>query len=831
MKIHCAFCGKPFEKDSFESGGMVECPHCGESFDLANRQTLGYDEETGPDPESLTGKHIGGIRIVREIGRGGMGIVFEGVQESLGRKVAVKVLYKKTCKEPHFVARFEREAESLARLSHPNIINILDRGCEGDVYYFVMEFVDGVSLRTLMDEGPIESKEALAVIPPLCEALEYAHAEGVIHRDIKPENILIDKQGRVKVADFGLSRIVAGGGKEQRITRSNMIMGTPDYMAPEQRLDSKGVDHRADIYALGVILYEMLTGELPVGHFPPPSYRKELRIDVRLDDVVLKVLDKDPERRYQKASDIATDLQRISQKEQAAREDVHAYAPPPPSGTPAKEAAGSRSLLVILEDGWESWVLILVIIFTIIDFFPNVLLLVGWFALYKNMRRRRLERARAKKRNVSGEPASSPTPPEPPRPPASPGPSPSAPEAPAPPAPPAKAAGSAREAASERGPARRTSFLAILSALYAVAMVLAIPVLAPFWEMIEEQYASLTPDKMRMILSVSALGAILPLAGFLVAIIARTRIKVHDHLGGAFLAMIGIAGPIILLGVGARQWADAHAIYRRWADLETKIRQGDPEAVEQLREFVLEPRSRTNALRIAGHLDPEKGRAFFQWADSLGSEWSRPALIAWAEAYADDPASRDHLLGRARDLLDRDDIPSRILAVELLANLPGKDALDLLSRAGEDADAGVREEAAEAAKTWRKSWVASLAQALASDPVRDVAEEGLEALEALQGALPREEYVSRLLHVLKSSPHSDVKRKACQALRRMARGAPWPGEAIEVLETAAASGDRALAQEASETLERIRSIARSRPGRDGRRKIAKSAHETRPAKD
>ncbi|MHC4779426.1 MAG: serine/threonine protein kinase, partial [Planctomycetota bacterium] len=390
MQIHCAFCGKPFEGENIPEGGGVECPHCNRRFDLATRETLAYKELKGVDPRALSGKKLAGYRIGSEIGQGGMGIVYEGVQESLERKVAIKVLFSESCKDPQFVARFEREAESLARLSHPNIINILDRGCEGGVYYFVMEYVDGISLRELMNQGPLNPAEAMTIIPVICTALEYAHAEGIIHRDIKPENILIDKQGRVKIADFGLSRIVRGEEKVDRITQSKMVMGTPDYMAPEQRADSKGVDHRADIFSLGVIFYEMLTGELPMGHFPPPSER-DIRIDVRLDEIVLKVLQKDPEKRYQRASDIATDIHTLSPSPEGARE-AHAGPSPRIHHVPPSKPKRPRTFMEILEDGWESWVLVIAVILTVVNFFPNVLFLVGWFALYKPMRQRRLAR-------------------------------------------------------------------------------------------------------------------------------------------------------------------------------------------------------------------------------------------------------------------------------------------------------------------------------------------------------------------------------------------------------------------------------------------------------
>ena len=151
----------------------------------------------------------------------------------------------------------------------------------------------------LLHDRRLEPAEALDIIGQICDALQYAHEEGVVHRDIKPENILLDRKGRLKIADFGLAKIT-GADQATNLTMTNMVMGTPHYMAPEQIENPKSVDHRADIYSMGVVFYEMLTGELPIGRFEVPS--KKVQIDVRLDEVVLKTLEKAPERRYQKAS-------------------------------------------------------------------------------------------------------------------------------------------------------------------------------------------------------------------------------------------------------------------------------------------------------------------------------------------------------------------------------------------------------------------------------------------------------------------------------------------------------------------------------------------------
>ena len=173
-----------------------------------------------------------------------------------------------------------------------------------------MEFVDGLTLRQLLDAGKLAPREALAIVPQICEALQYAHDKGLVHRDIKPENILMDRSGQVKIADFGLAKLVGREAKDFSLTGAGQVMGTPHYMAPEQIEHPQDVDHRADIYSLGVVFYQMLTGELPIGRFAPPS--QKVQIDVRLDEVVLRALEKEPELRYQQASEVKTQVETIA---------------------------------------------------------------------------------------------------------------------------------------------------------------------------------------------------------------------------------------------------------------------------------------------------------------------------------------------------------------------------------------------------------------------------------------------------------------------------------------------------------------------------------------
>jgi tRNA A-37 threonylcarbamoyl transferase component Bud32 len=272
-----------------------------------------------PDPADLQ-RHFPQLDIQELLGRGGMGAVYKARQVQLGREVAVKILPPEVARDPAFAERFAREARALSQLHHQNIVSVYDFGRSGDLYYFIMEYVEGASLRELIRDGKLSPQQALGIVPQVCEALQFAHDEGVVHRDIKPENILVDGRGRVKIADFGLAKLVGERAEDISLTRTHQSMGTLHYMAPEQMRGAASVDHRADIYSLGVVLYEMLTGELPVGRFEVPS--KKVHVDLRLDEVVLRTLDSRPERRYQHASDLKTEIESICGISPLARRQI-----------------------------------------------------------------------------------------------------------------------------------------------------------------------------------------------------------------------------------------------------------------------------------------------------------------------------------------------------------------------------------------------------------------------------------------------------------------------------------------------------------------------------
>ena len=240
-----------------------------------------------------------------------MGAVYKARQPQLDRFVALKILSHDLAGDPAFVERFNREARVLARLSHPNIVGIHDFGTAGPYCYLLMEYVDGVNLRQAMRAGRFTPTEALAMVQHLCSALKFAHEEGILHRDIKPENILIDSKGRVKIADFGIAKLVGEDRQHDvTLTLQGSVLGSPHYMAPEQIETPGDVDQRADIYSLGVVLYEMLTGELPIGRFALPS--EKAAMDARIDDIVMRTLEKEREARYQSAGEVGTEVEAVT---------------------------------------------------------------------------------------------------------------------------------------------------------------------------------------------------------------------------------------------------------------------------------------------------------------------------------------------------------------------------------------------------------------------------------------------------------------------------------------------------------------------------------------
>jgi len=275
-----------------------------------SQSTTGWEP---PSPESLQ-EMLPQFSIDSILGRGGMGAVYRGRQINLDREVAIKLLPEQLTDddEMNFAARFLQEARAMARLDHPAIISVYDFGeTSGGQLYFVMEFVDGMDIHQYLalHEGRIPPESALSITAHVLDALDYAHREGIVHRDIKPANIMLDLNGRVKIADFGLAKSLSADSDESMpaLTMTNVAVGTPDFVAPEA-LESDAVpDHRADLYAVGVMLYQMLTGKLPRGQFKMPS-EIFADIDPRFDELVCQAMQADPEDRYRSAVAMRSDL-------------------------------------------------------------------------------------------------------------------------------------------------------------------------------------------------------------------------------------------------------------------------------------------------------------------------------------------------------------------------------------------------------------------------------------------------------------------------------------------------------------------------------------------
>jgi len=327
----CPQCSAPLAADAPQ--GL--CPHCLAKVGLGSgAETKAATKppstppplppRTAPDLTEIA-KHFPQLEILEFIGAGGMGALYKARQKQLDRVIALKILPPESGRDPEFAERFLREARALAKLNHPNIVTVHEFGETDGLFYLIMEYVDGVNLRQMEQSAKLTPAEALVIIPKICDALQYAHDEGVVHRDIKPANILIDKKGRVKLADFGLAKLLGKSQVDFTLTGTNQAMGTPQYMAPEQVEKPLTVDHRADIYSLGVVFYEMLTGELPMGRFALPSHT--LHVDVRLDEVVLKTLEKEPDRRYQHVSQVKTDVENVTSQPAVAAQVKSKYRP------------------------------------------------------------------------------------------------------------------------------------------------------------------------------------------------------------------------------------------------------------------------------------------------------------------------------------------------------------------------------------------------------------------------------------------------------------------------------------------------------------------------
>lgn len=301
----CPKCGAPIP----EGAPQGLCPKCVLLGAATEIQSTVPSSKGGKTPTvAEVGAYFPELEVLELLGAGGMGAVYKARQSKLDRFVALKILSSDLAGDPAFAERFDREARVLARLNHPNIVTVFDSGMAGPFAYLIMELVDGVNLRQAMKTGRFTPSEALTLVQDVCAALKFAHEKGILHRDIKPENILIDSRGQVKIADFGIAKLVGENDLGMlTLTQQGFVLGSPHYMAPEQFESPGDVDQRADIYSLGVVLYELLTGELPLGRFAPPS--RKSAVDARIDEIVLRTLEKERELRYQSVGEVKTQME------------------------------------------------------------------------------------------------------------------------------------------------------------------------------------------------------------------------------------------------------------------------------------------------------------------------------------------------------------------------------------------------------------------------------------------------------------------------------------------------------------------------------------------
>jgi len=321
MFLECGNCGKPLTAGQLPRDPRgVQCPYCGATVPVFDQNTFVSQGSPPAEPVApLAELQIEGYEILGCLGEGGMGIVYLARQVSLDRKVAIKVMSPALLKDPGFVARFDREIRAMTDLdSHSHIVKIIDRNPPtAEHLYYIMEYVEGkdggapMDLEHLIADRCLDSQRARELMLQVVQALGFAHSKGIIHRDVKPSNILIDRHGSAKVADFGIASMRASRAP-RHVTMPNQSFGTGPYMSPEQQRDAASADHRSDIYSAGVMLYQMLTGELPVAGYEPPS-KAVAGLSPQWDSIVAKAIQQRPENRFADMAAFEAALRNIGQ--------------------------------------------------------------------------------------------------------------------------------------------------------------------------------------------------------------------------------------------------------------------------------------------------------------------------------------------------------------------------------------------------------------------------------------------------------------------------------------------------------------------------------------
>jgi serine/threonine protein kinase len=302
----------------------------------------------------LEGARLGAYELIERVGSGGMAEVYRAKQLSaFGREVAVKVIRRGFSEDPLFRQRFLREAQAIAKLSHPHILPLIEFGEERDILYLVMPYFSGGTLRSLMErvQGPLSLRDSVEILEQLCDAVQYAHEQGIVHRDIKPQNVLIQRGKHLLLADFGIARDTS----DERLTMTGAGVGTVEYMAPEQAM-GKG-DQRSDVYSLGILLYQMVCGRVPftgstpmetlmkqATELPPPVHKLNPALPAEVERVLIKALEKDPRDRFQSPGELFQAAQQLLQPpSQAGANGQTRAAPPPPPAFGGTSSAGEAS--------------------------------------------------------------------------------------------------------------------------------------------------------------------------------------------------------------------------------------------------------------------------------------------------------------------------------------------------------------------------------------------------------------------------------------------------------------------------------------------------------